>query len=160
MYSRVQQLNKIIRRDALALGYFQQFNDSAFHNLRLRFCGLSNAIHCHPLIVMHFCEANVRHPSDFSEIFAGLSTDVCSKLHTFVSDDLAGWVFRRRRWLKHPDIVYGIVTLVIPVHECNRLFSRLLAEWREWASIGASARRNGALQTPCRVEAQSSASSR
>jgi hypothetical protein len=29
------------------LGYFQQFNESAFHNLRLGFRGLSNIIHCH-----------------------------------------------------------------------------------------------------------------
>ena len=57
MHSRVQQFNKIIPSDTLALCYFQQFNDSAFHNLRSGFRGLSNAVHCHLLGIMHFGEA-------------------------------------------------------------------------------------------------------
>jgi hypothetical protein len=45
MHSRVQQLNGISGCDHLALSYFQQFDDSAFHNLRLGFCGLSKIVH-------------------------------------------------------------------------------------------------------------------
>jgi hypothetical protein len=45
LHSGVQQLNKISGSDALTLGDVQQFNDSAFHKLRLRLCGLSNIIH-------------------------------------------------------------------------------------------------------------------
>src|ERR1700758_2001919 len=66
-HSRLQQLNKIIGSDALALGYFQQFNDRAFHNLRLGFYGLSNIIHCDLLF------------------FAGSSAAVSSKPHTFAN---------------------------------------------------------------------------
>jgi hypothetical protein len=47
MHSRVQQLHKISGSDAVALGYFQQFNDRAFHHLRIGFCGLSQIIYRH-----------------------------------------------------------------------------------------------------------------
>jgi hypothetical protein len=49
LHSWVQQLNKISGSDALVLCYFQQFNESAFHNLGLGFCGLSNFIQGHLL---------------------------------------------------------------------------------------------------------------
>jgi hypothetical protein len=69
MHSRVQQLNKISGSNALALGYFQQFNDSAFHNLRLGSCGLPNTIHCHLSSVMHFAKQTATYiqeiPRDF-----------------------------------------------------------------------------------------------
>jgi hypothetical protein len=53
LHSGVQQLNKISGSDALAVGYAQQFNDSAFHKLRLGLCGLSSIIHCTLIGVMH-----------------------------------------------------------------------------------------------------------
>jgi hypothetical protein len=40
----VQQLNKISRADALALGDLQHFNDSAFYKLRIGLSGLFNII--------------------------------------------------------------------------------------------------------------------
>ncbi len=68
----------------MALGYFQQFNDSAFHNLRLRFRGLSNTVHCHLFKRHAFLRSKTLHTSiRFSEIFSGSVTVVCSKLHTF-----------------------------------------------------------------------------
>ena len=51
LHSGVQQLNKISGSDAVPLGYVQQFNDSAFHNVRIGFCGISNFTRC---ILMHF----------------------------------------------------------------------------------------------------------
>src|SRR5882672_11417714 len=90
MHSRVQQLNKISRSDALALGYFQQFNDSAFHNLRLGFRGLSDVIHCHLLSIMHFCEAK-RTSIKFS--LDRLPLSVQNGTLSLIAD-LAGWVSR------------------------------------------------------------------
>ena len=42
--SGVQQLDKICRGDALALGDLQHFNDSAFYKLRIGLSGLFNII--------------------------------------------------------------------------------------------------------------------
>src|ERR1700756_4875179 len=78
MHSRIEQLNKIIGSDALAFGYFQQFNDRAFHNLRLGFYGLSNIIHCDFL---------------FSPDPLPLSVQNCT---LSLIADLAGWVSRQR----------------------------------------------------------------
>jgi hypothetical protein len=65
------------------LCHFQQFNESAFHNLRLGFCGLSNFIQGH----LYKASCNFVKPKltsiRCSEIFGGSSIAVCSKLHTF-----------------------------------------------------------------------------
>ena len=53
LHSGVQQLDKLSGSDASAVGYAQQFHDSAFHNLRLGLCGLSSIVHCTLIGIMH-----------------------------------------------------------------------------------------------------------
>jgi hypothetical protein len=57
-HSGVQHLNQISGSDALALGYVQQFNDSAFHQFGLGLCGLSKPF--------HHCSNNVSEFEDFA----------------------------------------------------------------------------------------------